>query len=95
MEAVHRNWLRVKVLVGVWLERGKFVRRFGEDVLATIEFLSFVVSMRMHGLDLVVGDADDVAMVPLLGARPASGRVGIVSWFMFLCVELWPLLLNR
>ena len=54
-------------------------------MLATIEFLSFVVSTMMLGLDLVVDDADDVAMLPRLGARVARDRVGIVNRLLLLC----------
>ena len=31
MQAVRRDWLRVDVLVGGWLERWLLVRGFGED----------------------------------------------------------------
>ena len=39
----------------------------------------------MLDLDLVVDDADDVAMLPRLAAGTERGRVGIVSRLVFLC----------
>ena len=92
MQAARRDWLRVDVFVCGWLECHLLVRGFGEDVSATIEFLSFVVSTMMLGFDLVVEDADDVAMLPRLCASVARDCVGIVSRLLLLCCA-W--LLNR
>ena len=84
MQAVCRDWSREDVLVGGWLKRWLFVRGFGEDVSATIEFLSFVVSIKMLDLDLAVNDVGGVAMLPRLAARTERGRIGIVGRLVFL-----------